>query len=67
MVALNKSIRKNEYKFDNIVRVYADGKTEFKHGVIDKEKDPLLFCNESQIYGTAIENQYDARWNNPLK
>ena len=67
MVALHKFTEENGYKSGDIVWVYADGKTECNCGVIDNKEDPLLFCKESHVCVTAIENQYYVTGGNPLK
>ena len=56
----------------DIVRVKLDGTVATEHGEDDEDdegsdNDPLLFCKEAHLCGTAIESRYYASSDNPRK
>ena len=68
MTSLKKFVEDNGYKCGDVLRVYADGKTESeREGDDDKDEEPLLFCKEAHVCGTTIESQYYAPEETPSK
>ena len=68
VTALTRFIEQNGYKCGDIVRIYADGKSDAERGEeADPEEVPLLFCREAHVCGTAIESQYYAPPGDPQR
>jgi hypothetical protein len=68
MTALERFVEQNGFKCGDVVRIYADGKSDAERAEgVDTEEVPLLFCRESLVCGTSIESQYYAPGSDPQR
>ena len=71
MDAIQVYVDQNGYKCGDIIRVTLDGTVQGEHSENtegnDNEQDPILFCKEAHVCGTAIESQYYAPPDTPRK
>ena len=71
MDALQKCVDQNEYKCVDIIRVTLDGTVYTEHSESEDEEgsgnEPILFCKEVHVCGTAIESHYYSPGDMPRK
>jgi len=62
MDVLQKCVDQNGYKWGDITRVSLDGTVYTEHSEDEEGSDnePILFCKEAHVYGTAIGSHYYA-------
>ena len=69
MDAIQKYVDQNGYKCGDIIRVSRDSTVHAEHSKDEEEdnEEPILFCKEAHVCGTAIESQYYAPSDKPRK